>query len=85
MINFDTQATLKLGNNNVSSVYLGESLVYSSGFVNIAANASYRPSNYTGLELESGTTIAGNTLHPSVDGGTETGHSGNGYCRITTI
>lgn len=56
-----------------------------SGFVNIAANASYRPSNYIGLELESGTTMAGNISHPSVDGGTETGHSGNGYARITVL
>lgn len=56
-----------------------------SGFVNIAANAQYRPSGYTGLELESGQTIAGNTSFPSVDGGTETGHSGNGYARITVV
>ena len=56
-----------------------------SGFVNIAANSSYRPSGYTGLQLDSGTTIAGNTSHPSTSGGTETGHSGNGYARITAI
>lgn len=56
-----------------------------SGFVNVAANAQYRPSGYTGLELESGQTIAGNKSFPSVDGGSETGHSGNGYARITAI
>ena len=56
-----------------------------SGFVNTAANASYRPSGYTGLQLDSGTTTAGNTSHPSTSGGTETGHSGNGYARITVI
>lgn len=56
-----------------------------SGFVNTAANASYRPSSYTGLQLESGTTTAGNTSHPSISGGTETGHSGNGYAIITKI
>lgn len=56
-----------------------------SGFVNTAANASYRPANYTGLQLDSGTTTAGNTSHPSTSGGTETGHSGNGYARITVI
>ena len=56
-----------------------------SGFVNVAANAQYRPEGYTGLELESGQTIAGNTSFPSVDGGTETGHSGNGYARITVV
>lgn len=56
-----------------------------SGFVNTAANSSYRPSGYTGLQLDSGTTTAGNTSHPSTSGGTETGHSGNGYARITVI
>lgn len=56
-----------------------------SGFVNTAANASYRPSGYTGIELESGTTTAGNTSHPSTSGGTETGHSGNGYAIITVL
>lgn len=56
-----------------------------SGFVNTSANASYRPSGYTGLQLDSGETIAGNTSHPSTSGGTETGHSGNGYARITVI
>ena len=56
-----------------------------SGFVNIAANKSYRPSGYTGLQLDSGTTTAGDTSHPSTSGGTETGHSGNGYARITVL
>lgn len=56
-----------------------------SGFVNTSANASYRPSGYTGLQLDSGTTINGATSFESVSGGTETGHSGNGYARITVI
>lgn len=56
-----------------------------SGFVNTSANASSRPSGYTGLQLDSGTTTAGNTSHPSTSGGTETGHSGNGYAKITVI
>jgi hypothetical protein len=56
-----------------------------SGFVNTAANASSRPSGYTGLQLDSGTTTAGNSSFPSTSGGTETGHSGNGYARITVI
>lgn len=56
-----------------------------SGFVNTAANSSYRPSGYTGLQLDSGTTTAGNTSHPSTSGGTETGHSGNGYAKITVL
>lgn len=56
-----------------------------SGFVNTSANANYRPSGYTGLQLDSGTTTAGNSSHPSTSGGTETGHSGNGYARITVL
>lgn len=56
-----------------------------SGFVNTAANAGYRPSGYTGLQLDSGTTTAGNSSHPSTSGGNETGHSGNGYARITVL
>ena len=56
-----------------------------SGFVNTADNASSRPSNYTGLQLDSGRTIAGDTSHPSINGGTEIGHNGNGYARITVV
>jgi hypothetical protein len=37
------------------------------------------------LQLDSGTTTSGNTRHPSPSGGTATGHSGNGYARITAI
>lgn len=56
-----------------------------SGFVNIAANAQYRPDGYTGLQLDSGSTIDGGNSFPSPSGGNETGHSGNGYARITVI
>lgn len=56
-----------------------------SGFVNTAANASSRPSGYTGLQLDSGTTKDGSTSFESTSGGTETGHSGNGYARITVL
>lgn len=56
-----------------------------SGFVNTAANASYRPSGYTGLQLDSGTTKDGSTSFESTSGGRETGHSGNGYARITVL
>lgn len=54
-----------------------------SGFVNTAANASSKPSGYTGLQLDSGSTKDGATSFPSPSGGNETGHSGNGYARIT--
>lgn len=56
-----------------------------SGFVNTAASAGNRPSGYTGLQLDSGTTYAGNTSFPATSGSTETGHSGNGYAKITRL
>ncbi len=56
-----------------------------SGFINTPANAGYRPSGYTGLELESGSTKDGSTSFPSTTGGSEAGHSGNGYARITVL
>lgn len=56
-----------------------------SGFVNIAANASSRPSSYTGLQLDQGTTYAGSTTFESTSGSTETGHAGDGYARITRV
>ena len=56
-----------------------------SGFVNISANSSSLPTNYNGLTLLSGSTKAGNTSFPSTSGGSETGHSGNGYARITVV
>lgn len=72
------------------SAYSDSSMTYckysggGSGFVNIAANASYRPSGYTGIQLDSGETKAGNTSFPNTAGtGNETGHAGNGYAKIT--
>ena len=57
-----------------------------SGFVNTAASAGNRPSGYTGLQLDSGTTYAGNQSFPNTAGsGNETGHSGNGYAKITRL
>jgi hypothetical protein len=40
-------------------------------------------SGHIGTMLTNGATIAGNQTIPSPSGGTETGHSGNGYCKIT--
>lgn len=56
-----------------------------SGFVNIAANAQYRPDGYTGLQLSQGVTIDGNQSFESTSGGSETGHEGNGYARISNL
>ena len=56
-----------------------------SGWVNTSASSGNRPSGYTGLQLDSGTTYKGDTSFPSTSGSTETGHSGNGYARITRL
>ena len=56
-----------------------------SGFVNTAASAGNRPSGYTGLQLDSGSTTAGSSSFPAPGGGNETGHAGNGYARITRL
>lgn len=56
-----------------------------SGWVNTADNSASRPAGYTGLELDQGTTYAGNTTFDSTSGGAETGHAGNGYARITRL
>lgn len=56
-----------------------------SGFVNTAANASSRPSGYTGLQLDSGSTNDGATSFPATNGGTEVGHSGDGCAKITEL
>lgn len=56
-----------------------------SGFVWTGSNA---PSGYLlGSEyyLTDASTIAGNASMPSTSGGTETGHTGDGYARITAI
>lgn len=57
-----------------------------SGYVLTAS--SYKPSGYLlGAEyyLSNAQTIAGNQSFPAPGGGTETGHSGNGYARITLV
>ena len=48
------------------------------------AGAAGGGSSYIKSGLD-GNTIAGNTTMPSPDGGTETGHTGNGACNITWI
>lgn len=57
-----------------------------SGFVWTSSTASNVPSGYsvpTKYYLTNAATYAGNTSFESKSGGTETGHSGNGYARIT--
>ena len=56
-----------------------------SGFVNTSASSGNRPSGYTGLQLDSGTTYDGTQTFVAPGGSNETGHSGNGYARITKI
>lgn len=59
-----------------------------SGYVYTSSTSSNYPSGclLTSIYyLSDAQTIAGNTSFTSPDGSTETGHSGNGYCRITVI
>lgn len=56
-----------------------------SGWVNTSSSAGNRPSGYTGLQLDSGTTYGGTSSFPAPGGGNETGHSGNGYAKITRL
>jgi hypothetical protein len=44
-----------------------------------------QPNHYSGYVFTSATMIAGNTTMPNPAGGTETGHDGNGYVKITYI
>lgn len=59
-----------------------------SGYVYTSSTASNYPSGCllnSNYYLTSAGTIDGNTSMPSTSGGTETGHQGNGYARITAI
>lgn len=59
-----------------------------SGYVYTSATASNYPSGCllnSSYYLSAAKTIAGNQSFPAPSGSTETGHSGNGYCRITVI
>lgn len=59
-----------------------------SGYVYTADTATNYPSGCllnSSYYLAEAQTIAGNTSFPSPNGGTEIGHSGNGYARITVL
>lgn len=59
-----------------------------SGYVYTSSTASNYPSGCllnSSYYLSDAKTIAGNTSFTSPTGSSETGHSGNGYCRITVI
>lgn len=59
-----------------------------SGYVYISSTASNYPSGCllnSSYYLSDAKTIAGNNSFISPTGSSETGHSGNGYCRITVI
>lgn len=59
-----------------------------SGFVYTSATAQYCPTGFlltSDFYLSQAGTIAGNQGFAAPDGTTETGHSGNGYIRITII
>ncbi|MBP5556100.1 MAG: fibronectin type III domain-containing protein, partial [Bacteroidales bacterium] len=59
-----------------------------SGYVYTSSTASNYPSGCllnNALYLTDAQTIAGNTAFPAPDGTNETGHTGNGYARITLL
>lgn len=59
-----------------------------SGYMYTSSSASYYPSGCllnSQYYLENATTLAGNTAFTSPTGTSETGHTGNGYIRITVI
>lgn len=56
-----------------------------SGFVWIGSNALSGYLLGSEYYLSNASTIAGNASMPSTSGGKETGHTGNGYARITVI
>lgn len=59
-----------------------------SGYVYMSTTAANYPSGClltSKYYLEDAQTIAGNASMPNTDGSTETGHSGDGYARITAI
>ena len=59
-----------------------------SGYVYTSSTASSYPSGCllnSSYYLSNASTKAGNTSMPSTSGGTETGHTGNGYARITLV
>lgn len=63
-------------------------VVGGSGFVWTSATSSNVPSGYsvsTSYYLTNASTYSGNTSFTSTSGGTETGHSGNGYAKITPV
>ena len=59
-----------------------------SGFVWTTDTASSVPSGYsvsTSYYLSNASTVSGDTEFESITGGTETGHTGNGYAKITWV
>ena len=59
-----------------------------SGFVWTTETASSVPSGYsvsTSYYLSNASTVSGNTEFENITGGTETGHIGNGYAKITWV
>lgn len=59
-----------------------------SGYVYTSSTASNYPSGCllnSAYYLTDASTVAGNTSFTGTSGSSETGHSGNGYCRITVV
>lgn len=70
------------GNDDINTVKVSGG---GSGWVNTSASSGNRPSVYSSLQLDSGTTYDGTQTFVAPGGGNETGHAGNGYVRITRL
>lgn len=66
----------------------GEYKSASGGSSYVLTSSSYKPSGYTPTSqyyMTNASLISGQNSMPAPGGGTETGHSGNGYARITLV
>jgi hypothetical protein len=53
--------------------------------IDVSGNHTGQPNHFSGYVFANGQMITGNNSMPIPSGGTETGHSGNGYARIIFI
>ena len=89
--NVSWNANNKTGDVYYSSAAGGSSFVSGHSGCNAISSSSTssniihtgQPNHYSGYVFTNTIMKAGNEVMPSPTGGTETGHSGNGYCKIT--
>ena len=81
--NFGTASGIRgAGGSSFISGHTGCNAISSSSTENNIIHTG-QPNHYSGYVFTNTVMKAGNESMPSPTGGTETGHSGNGYCKIT--